>query len=304
MLEKQKNNDEIDEQEIVENVSASESKLAHDDAQTGLGDIKQKLNEIDQEFDAKIEKMKQDEYSKMQSYEDVSIPSKNEIQKEAKELVDQEMAEQKQEYINKFNFDEKMQALDLKEEKIESNLNEGKEKLESQLENNQEHIKAKLIKQGLENSSIMDNSTSQTLIQYEKELQAIIERANRELDEISLKRSIIKNEMTNALNKFDIAYASKLEDKINELNAEYDKKAANAKEANDKIAKLQESVLKKVETSQTNINNNRDYEKAVYLMRQIRDLPREEALKIINDEEVKASIGGWYVALLDFVDRG
>ena len=82
------------------------NQVTNTDAADGIVSIKQGLAQIDEDFDAKIEAMKNEEYAKIKPLKDDSVPTVNEIEREAAESVAQSIKEEKEEFLEKFNYDQ------------------------------------------------------------------------------------------------------------------------------------------------------------------------------------------------------
>ena len=76
---------------------------------------------------------------------------------------------------------------------------------------------------------------------------------------------------------------------------------------NKKIAELRNKRLDEWQEWSDKISNEinakKGYEKTVYIIGQLQSLSKAEALQILKDREVIASLGSWYSAVIDYVNR-
>lgn len=91
------------------------------------------------------------------------------------------------------------------------------------------------LKRGLARSSIAVNKTSEIETGKAEALNAAAQAASAEQAKLDSELSALEQERQKALNDFDIAYAAKVTEKINELTAERDEKIKEVTEYNNKL---------------------------------------------------------------------
>ena len=265
--------------------------------------IKAKLGEIDLNYEAQLEALNKEPV--LTEYIVNSKPVSQDIANEAK----QEFAAQKADYEQsiKEKYQPKLDELDLKETKINTDLNNDLHEINSDYAKSMEGLKANFIAQGIERSSIAGLQLQGNASEYEKELSDRVAEASNALEALNLKRMMLRNEINSALERFDISKASELDEKIRSITEQYNQKSAEVEKANQEIAKIRRSELQEwnawVDATRSEINAKKGYEKAKYVIDQMKELNKAESLEILEDPEVKDSLGGWYAALVDYVSR-
>ncbi|MBQ7977224.1 MAG: hypothetical protein IJ301_01305 [Clostridia bacterium] len=268
--------------------------------------IKAGLDKIDEEFEPQYPVFNEDNvYGENLSYKPLVTPTESEIEK----IATDNLHEYKQSSISKLetNLQKDMTELDFKQEQAEKELESIENDLVADEKVGLEKINAENIGQGLARSSIAVNKAKAYRAQIDHEMESALEKANSEIAEISLKRSIAESEFQTALESFDIAYASKLEKKISELTKEYSKKQAEALDYNERIAKQREVAYNEWKAWADNfteeLNQKKGQKKAYYVVEQIKGMSKREALEFVNDAEIVSALGNWYNAVLDYVQR-
>lgn len=160
------------------------------------------------------------------------------------------------------------QSFEEKNKKLNDNITSAKEASNSELETIKQNYSAvkqdakdDAIKRGLARSSIIVNTLSSL---DNGMLNALNEKTNelsKTLKGFENERAVLENQKQTALNNFDIEYAVKLQDKINEMNSEIDKKEKEVLEYNNKI----EETKAKWEQDKNNEAYNRTVELAKLL---------------------------------------
>lgn len=269
-----------------------------------LDSIKKHLNSIDAEYEATYPSATPDE-STMPQYQTVQRPTYDQIEEEARNSLGVYEASSKQEIQNDYN--EELSQIAPEEEEVISSAESSKAEAEAEYKNNIETNRSNMISQGVERSSIVSNTEQSIESDYNRELVDLIEKTQLSLSELELKKSIAQNEMNTALDKFDIAYAAKLEKKIEDLSSKYDQQMLDLEKYNLEIAELRNKrneEWKKWVNSQTSaINAEKSRAKVEYLIDSIKKMTKEEAVNIIYDPEIVASLGEHYQIVLDYVNR-
>lgn len=292
--------EEVKEEKVLEPVKKVKFSAGDD-----IVRIKSGFDEIDEKYDQDLQTRSQERALNFPEYNQIEIPSSQEIINQAVAEIDVEQA-QKMKSVNE-KYENKLKNLDLKEDAIIESLNQTQKQMDANLQADTEASQAKMISQGLERSSIMQNQLEGIKAEYEQDYALAIDNANRKIDEISLKRDLIKNEMNSALEKFDISYAYELEERIAKLNKEYDEQIENLRKANEKVSQQRKTLKQEWDEwfapIKSEIETQRGYDKTVYILGQLQGLSKDEAIKILEDEEVKNSLGGWYRAVMDYVSK-
>ncbi|MBO5102884.1 MAG: hypothetical protein J6C13_02200 [Clostridia bacterium] len=282
-----------------QNVSVNAPKVSSNP----VDDVKQNLTDIDKKYEEQYPKPLDE--SQLPQFKEVETHSRDTLENLAQEELKDYEYESKTEIQN--DYQEDMSELSVKQSQIELGLEKTKNELQNELILGLESNKAQQISQGIELSSIAENMQESLKASIDEELQYEVKKANIALAELELKRDITRNEMTSALDEFNIEYASKLEDKINELTKEYDDYVLELEKYNNKIAELrrehQQEWQEWADAKKSELDAKKGQEKAVYVIQKLRGLTKQEALRILNDADIKASLGAWYSTVLDYVNR-
>ena len=271
---------------------------------TNLESIKERLDEIDKDYNSRYPVADESIYGNYQ-YQDVTIPSENVIREQAENDLTSYRDSGLAEINNDYNAD--IAELDIKQNEVENDLNSTRTELADELNYGVAENQAQNISQGIANSSIAANTERRFRASIDAVLETALNKANTEMAEIALKRGIAENEFQLAIENFDIAYANKLENRISELNKEYQNKQAQALEYNEKIQKQREAIYNEWRvwaesyTSQLEAEKGRD--KAYYIIDQLKGLSKAEALEIVSDTDIVAALGNWYTPVIDYIER-
>ena len=271
---------------------------------TNLESIKERLDEIDKDYNSRYPVADESIYGNYQ-YQDVTIPAENAIREQAENDLTSYRDSGLAEINNDYNAD--IVELDIKQNEVENDINSTRTELADELNYGVAENQAQNISQGIANSSIAANTERRFRASIDAELETALNKANTEMAEIALKRGIAENEFQLAIENFDIAYANKLENRISELNKEYQNKQAQALEYNEKIQKQREAIYNEWRvwaesyTSQLEAEKGRD--KAYYIIDQLKGLSKAEALEIVSDTDIVAALGNWYTPVIDYIER-
>lgn len=130
--------------------------------------------------------------------------------------------------------------LNSKAEKLLNGFNESKESLNDQINNAKKNAENQAIKRGIARSSIIMNEL-ENFDKIKIEETAKMEQAlNSQIAQINFEIESLNSRLDDSLKAFDLSYAVKLQNKINDLKEEQTKKIEKALEYNNKIA-LQEA---------------------------------------------------------------
>lgn len=163
-----------------------------------------------------------------------SKPTKEEIESEAKNSLQ----DYKNKTINSINsqYNEKNNQLSNSIEKAKEDSNKDKNEIVSSYKALKQDAKDDAIKRGLARSSIIVN----TLASYDKGMLDSLQNEANELQKtitnIENEKSLLEGQKYSALEAFDIEYAVRLQDKINELNTSIEEKEKEVIEYNNKIS--------------------------------------------------------------------
>ncbi len=286
-------------QEVV-----NEAKMAKSSGNYDIAKIKDALDIIEKRFGVGYPDPNPDE-SMMPQYKDNTPKDYEEIVKDAKEALGQYETMNKEQIQN--NYAEKFEKIDQKEQRVYEEANNDMADLISQNEQNLEQNQANVISQGLERSSIAQNNAQTINAQFDQDLIRLIDERQAAISELELKRSMVQNDMDAALDKFDIAYAAKLESKIEELTKKYDEEMIALEKYNLKIAELRNARNQEwanwVKDKTTEIDATKSRKKVEYLVNIIKTLTREEAQELLRDQDIINSLGDYYQIVLDFANR-
>ena len=166
---------------------------------------------------------------------------------------------------------------------------------------------AKDIQTNIERSKVAEVNAQSFIAELDEATQKAWSEANNELNRISLHRSVVESEFQSALKNFDIAKATQLEKKINELSKLYTKKQAEANLVNLKLNEQLSSAFTKWKkwTAEflNSIKNEDGYKKAYYIMEKIKSMDKEKARSLLDEPEIVAHLGSWIGPVKDYVER-
>lgn len=269
-----------------------------------LDRVKDYLKSIDVKYESSYPNTHPDEAT-MPQFKPQDRPGYSQILQEAEAAMGEYEIASKKEIQN--DYVAKLNEIDSKKDTINAELAKDTEELKQDRIVSTEKNRADMVAQGIERSSIAANTEQGIEDNYNRELVDLIEKTQLSLSELELKKSIAQNEMDVALDKFDIAYAAKLEKKIDEISKHYDQEMLDLERYNLQIAKLRnqrnEEWREWVEAKNSQINAEKSHAKVKYLIDVIKQMPKSEAVEIINDPEVIASLGAQYQIVLDYVNR-
>lgn len=304
--------------------SDDESKQIEEKTQ-GISNVLRKFKEIDEKFDL-LPSVKKEDYEK-----------KLELKKqEFTPLSEDEVVSQAQNSLHEFK-DASLKQIEndyaLNKEKLENQekvLQEGAQEAKENLSNTVDKLKTDAsndaIKRGLARSSIIVNK----LASYDAAL--ITEFAKIEKDymettqKLAASKSLLEVQRQNALDSFDIAYAVKVSQKINDINEKLADKEREVIEYNNKLIQIEQEyeaeMLEKYNKARKEQNEQvMDYadfvqkggDMAVQVLKleekfkaaqdYLMSLPKEEALKQLFENEVfKTELKSKYQTLLNQIN--
>ena len=175
---------------------------------------------------------------------DYTAPTKQQVEETAKNSLES----YKNTSLGSINntYDQKAQNIDKSIENVKKQAEAEKEKIYASYQNAKDEAKDDAIKRGLARSSIIVN----TLADYDKgmfnTLSQKSEELNKTISEYQGQKNVLEEQKMNALGSFDIEYAVKLQNKIDELNESIFEKQQEVIEYNNKVSQI-EAEWKKVQ---------------------------------------------------------
>ncbi len=184
-----------------------------------------------------------------------SKPTDEEISKKAKDSLQ----EYKTSGIDSINNEylEKQEQANKSISNLKEDLKNQTNNIISAYDNVKEEAKEDAIKRGLARSSIIVNTLAKHDQQMLNELSEKAKQINEKIDAYNGDLALLQTQKQNALNAFDIAYAVKLQEKIDGINEEVYKNEQDVIKYNNQIAQIQAEWDKK--------NNDDNFDKTTSL---------------------------------------
>jgi hypothetical protein len=250
---------------------------------------------------------------------DFIAPTKEDVESQAinslKDYKDNNLKSIDEKYETKFS------SLSENALKVLEDKQEDEEKIDLNYEKSLQKTKNSNIKKGLAHSSIFENALK--AIEEDKEVSKnIVEQEYlKKISKLENEKSILEQQKESALTSFDISYATKLQSKIANINSEIAKEKDKVLKYNQEIAKQEAAFQKEQEKSlaseqkkvdernkalqdlinkkgQTEVSRMKAQEKYEIIYDYLSNLPKEEALKELeNDKEYKNHLGSFYSLL-------
>ncbi len=277
-----------------------------------------KLKEIDKKYS--IEEFVPNEITSLGlEKKEFITPSQDEIKKEAEQSLkpekDNELKSIENSYEKKFSdIDNKL--LDLNDDNNE-NIND----LFNNYKNSLNNVTNSSIKQGISRSSIFDQAVDIIENNKNNNLEKLNYEFEKEKNKLEKEIEILQKQKDNALESFDISYALKLEDKINNINKEISKQIEEVNKYNADIEKqeqehreMQEKAnleeQKRVEEHNKEITdlkeelgegqfyNNMLKERYDVILDYLMSIPKEQALNLLEkDNSYQVLLSTYYPAI-------
>ena len=251
-------------------------------------------------------------------------------QEEIKKTAENSLFDYKNESLEKINSDyesaNKKIDSDLESEK--SAFVSRKDELESLYGSLKKEASDDALKRGLARSSIIvskleafDNSMLDNFMKLDSEYQ-------KKFSELNSEKSLLEMQKQNALSSFDIAYAVKLEDKINSLNSEIKAQEEKVLKYNNEIAEKEAEYEKQLQELENKIiredrqdnldlveyltkegtvayDDLRAREKYEYAYETLKGLSKDEALnELQNNVDYRKHLGRYYDRLVSIFQNG
>lgn len=241
-----------------------------------------------------------------------SAPSADEVEKSAKSSLEGYLTSGKDKIEN--DYVSKIENLSLQQES-KKNANEN-QKLE--LENSYSKLKTNasndMIRRGLARSSIAIN----ILDAFDKDMIEKYNQLDKEYSDsfqkLESEKDLLEKQKNSALSAFDITYASKLNDKIEEINKEIEKKQTEVLKYNNDIAEKEEKYRKQLEDrNKSMLNllakygtqgmaNIKQDEKYALALDFFNNLPKDQAMhELMSNKTYKEQLGDKYFKKLQEV---
>lgn len=203
-----------------------------------LGSLKGAFDEIDKEdgFDfGEVGGYEREE----KNFDRVNVPdevSEDDIKKEAETELGYNTELNK--INNKYNTAE--DKLNSKLNSTNENFESGLKKLASNYNNASKQSLYNSVKNGVARSSIEEGKQNQIKNNYEEGVNELTESTNGAISEIKTELDKLNTQKEEAINNFDIAYAAKLNKKIEELTKKYTKAREDAIKYNEKQSEAEQ----------------------------------------------------------------
>lgn len=243
---------------------------------------------------------------------------------EVKKSAENSLFEYKNESLQKINddFDSATKKINIDLENEKQAFSSRKDELENLYGSLKKDASDDAVKRGLARSSIIvskleafDKGMLDSYLELDKEYQ-------KKFSDLNSEKSLLEMQKQNALSSFDIAYAVKLEEKINDINSEIAKEEEKVLKYNNEIAEKEAEYEKELEELQNKIiredrQDNLDLieyltkegvvayddlkarEKYEYAYEKLKGLSKEEALnELKNNVDYSKHLGRYYDKLL------
>lgn len=260
-------------------------------------------------------------------HDGVSVDNVSLERKEAKELSDEqikdmassELQDYKNSSINAIKDESKLKEQQLNENKqmLQESANEQKENLAAYYDSAKENVSNQALQRGLARSSIVINQLGAFDENQINDFNKIDTEITEKVNNINFELSGLNGELQKALNDFDIGYAVKLKDKINNLNSDLEKEQSKIIEYNNQIALQEAQFNKGLDELREKINSsnwnkqtdladiygkygsgvvNRIVQESLYQTAKnyLKDFEDEEVLELLKDENFKLALGSAY----------
>ncbi len=195
--------------------------------------VLEQFDEIDNRFNTMSSDTQKLNLTKMQ----YTKPSDEEVKKRAENSL-YEYKTSNVDSINK-DFETKSNSIDSSIKEIEESGNKQKQNIKSAYEEIKQDAKDDAIKRGLARSSIIVNTLATHDGNMIKDLQDKTNEINSKIEGYQNEKSLLEQQKQNALSSFDISYAVKLQEKIDDINKTINNEEQEVIKYNNQIAELQ-----------------------------------------------------------------
>ena len=237
-----------------------------------------------------------------------TAPTQEEVEESAKSslqsYLDQGKNDILEEYSSKVNSINDLQSTN------KENLSAQKDSLKNTYQELKQNASEDSIKRGLARSSIIVNVLEAFDQKMLDEYSNLDREYTQKFQELEEEKSLLENQKESALKSFDISYATKLNEKIEEINNEIAEKEKEVLEYNNKIAETEaEYKLNQQKQNQelvdfigkygsTALNRVKEEEKYNRALSYFYTLDKDEALaELLNNNQYKVELGSYYSKL-------
>lgn len=170
------------------------------------------------------------------------MPTESEIKQNSEELL----KEYKQSGIQGINDEYKLKsdALESNKQSVINSADSTKQKLNSYYSEAKNNAEAQALKRGLARSSIIINQLGAFDQEKIADYKQLDDELNTQINAINFELNALSAQKQNALNNFNVSYAVKLQEKINDLTEELNNKQSEVTKYNNEIA-LKEAEFNK-----------------------------------------------------------
>ena len=235
-------------------------------------------------------------------------PTKEEVEQSAIASLGSYLDSGKKDIENK--YESKVSDINKLQSTNKDNLISQKNDLKETYQELKQNASEDSIKRGLARSSIIVNVLEAFDNKMLEDYANLDKAYTQKFQELEEEKSLLESQKQNALNSFDISYATKLNEKIEEINKEIEEKEKEVLEYNNQIAEkeaefkldqqdrnqeLLEYIGKYGSTALNRVKENEKYNLALsYFM----SLDKDEALaELLNNDQYKIELGNFYSTL-------
>ncbi|HIV01181.1 MAG TPA: hypothetical protein IAA62_01325 [Candidatus Caccopulliclostridium gallistercoris] len=237
-----------------------------------------------------------------------TAPSQEEVEESAKSSLQSYLDQGKNDILEEYSS--KVSNIENLQNTNKENLTSQKENLKNTYKELKQNASEDATSRGLARSSIvvniLDAFDQGMLDEYSK----LDQEYTKKFQELEEEKSLLESQKNSALNSFDISYATKLNEKIEEINKEIEEKEKEVLEYNNKIAEKEaEYKLDQQKQNQelidfigkygsTALNRVKEEEKYNAALSYFYTLDKNEALaELLNNDQYKVELGNYYSQL-------
>lgn len=265
---------------IPDEITKKVQKISTDEKTRGkLNDLYDKLDTVASKFqvDSSLPETEKVTLEKME----FSKPTAAEIRQNSENLL----ADYKNQNIKNINDEYK-----LKEDELYSNkqsainsTDESKSKLDTYYNQAKNSAEEQAIKRGLARSSIVINQLDAFDKEKINDYKVLDDKLQNEINAINFELNALTTQKQTALNNFDVTYAVKLQEKINELTADLNEREAEIIKYNNEISLKEAEFNKQVDELNNKIKDS-DFENATSLTKLYGEYGQNIVEKVKQDQ--------------------
>ena len=238
---------------IPEEITKKIQKISSDEKTRGkLNDLFDKLDAVSSKFQVNADVIKPDKVS-LEKME-FEKPTTAEIRQNSENLL----ADYKNKNIKNINdeFKHKEDELHSNKQSVINLTDESKNKLNDYYKQAKTNAEEQALKRGLSRSSIIINQLAAFDDDKINEYKLLDDKLKNDINAINFELNALTTQKQAALNNFDVSYAVKLQEKINELTADLNKTEAEVIKYNNEIALKEAEFNKDVDELSNKINSS------------------------------------------------